>query len=319
MTKTFVVTRNIGALTETGGDRGILLDNSNVEDPYTVEWQEKALKGLFAALENKELKKNLIEKNYNWAKNMSWENRVKIFLENYIEKPVSLVVNSKNDIQSYIKNIDKRFDYANMYNWTNDLPPTSNSYDRYIKILQYIKWKYTNKEINVLEIGTYAGTSIIKILETLPNSKGTVIDRWENYVEYDSTISHSISIEQTKKIKENNVEQIFYNNIKIANIKNINVLKGDSANILLNMIGDKNKKFDFIYIDGSHTLMDSYTDLLLSFNLLNQGGVIGIDDYVYNKGIVLDSPYIGVEHFMDKFKTKINVLDKDYRVFIEKI
>ena len=32
--------------------------------------------------------------------------------------------------------------------------------------------------------------------------------------------------------------------------------------------------------------MDCYTDLILSFNLLNKGGVIGIDDFLYNLIVV---------------------------------
>ena len=54
-------------------------------------------------------------------------------------------------------------------------------------------------------------------------------------------------------------------------------------------------------------------------NLLNKGGVIGIDDYLMNKESLLDSPFSGVNYFLEKFKDKIIVLDKQYRVFIEKI
>jgi predicted O-methyltransferase YrrM len=193
-----------------------------------------------------------------------------------------------------------------MYNWTNDLPANMGTYEQYIKILEYIKWKNTNKEINVLEIGTFVGTSIIKILEYLPNSKGTVIDSWKDY--------------NKEFIDDFGIENIFHSNIKIAGLNNINVLKGDSANILQDMILENNHRFDYIYIQhGSHTLFDSYSDLLLSFNLLNKGGVIGIDDYLFNKDSLLESPYLGVNYFLEKFKDKIIVLDKQYRIFIEKL
>ena len=324
LTKTFVITRNFGSLAESVGNRGVFLDSIELLDPYKSEWQEKALIELFNVLENKEVKNKLIEENYKWAKNMSWENRANDFLENYIDgfqdKKIKLISDTITN-PSHIKNIDNRFDYGDMYNWTNDLPLESNSYDSYIKILEYIKWKYTNKEINVLEIGTFTGTSIIKILELLPNSKGTVIDKWENYIEYDSSLSNNrekSKINIVSNLEENNVEKIFYNNIKVAGIQNMNVFKGDSADILLNMISE-NIKFDYIYIDGSHLLMDCYTDLILSFNLLNKGGVIGIDDFLYNKDIVIESPFMGVEYFLNKFEKKINILHKGYRVFIEKI
>ena len=158
-------------------------------------------------------------------------------------------------------------------------------------------------------------------MELLPNSKGTVIDKWKNYIVYDNRLSNNrekSKINIVSNLEENNVEQIFYNNIKVAGIQNMNVFKGDSGDILLNMISE-NIKFDYIYIDGSHLLMDCYTDLILSFNLLNKGGVIGIDDFIFNKDVLLESPFMGVEYFLNKFEKKINILHKSYRVFIEKI
>ena len=313
LTKTFVITRNFGSLSETVGERGVFLESTSLYDPYTVEWQSKALIELFNVLENKSLKEKLVEENYKWAKNMSWESRTSMFIQ-------ELEPSYKAKDIPYIKNIDNRFDYADMYNWTNDLPSDMQAYDQYIRILDYIKWKNTNKEINVLEIGTFVGTSIIKILEYLPKSKGSVIDLWKDYDEKVILKNGNIfNVNSVSNIKNNNIENIFHSNIKIAGINNVKVFKGDSSNILQNMILENNYRFDFIYIDGSHMLMDSYTDLLLSFNLLNKGGVIGIDDYLMNKNSLLDSPFSGINYFLEKFKDKIIVLDKQYRVFIEKI
>jgi predicted O-methyltransferase YrrM len=95
----------------------------------------------------------------------------------------------------------------------------------------------------------------------------------------------------------------------------IKVCKGDSANILFNNIGN----FDFIYVDGSHKLLDLHLDLILSFNILNKGGILGIDDYLYNKEDIFESPYEGVNHFLEKYKNRIKILLKEYRVFIEKL
>ena len=102
----------------------------------------------------------------------------------------------------------------------------------------------------------------------------------------------------------------------------IKVRKGDSCEVLLNMIkDDKCDKFDFIYVDGSHKMLDCYFDIVLSFELLKKGGVMGMDDYLFNKNYdnILESPFEGVNHFLEKFKNKIKILSKEYRVFIEKI
>ena len=66
-------------------------------------------------------------------------------------------------------------------------------------------------------------------------------------------------------------------------------------------------------------MLDCYSDLLVSFNLINSGGIIGIDDYNLFKDNILESPFESVNHFLKKFEKNIKILSKDYRVFIEKI
>ena len=78
-----------------------------------------------------------------------------------------------------MKNIDTRFDYANMYNWTNDLP--ENSIADFFAVIDYIN--KTQKPKKILEIGTFAGTSAIKLVELIKNADITVIDMWEDYNE----------------------------------------------------------------------------------------------------------------------------------------
>ena len=78
--------------------------------------------------------------------------------------------------------------------------------------------------------------------------------------------------------------------------------------------------YDFIYIDGSHLSFDCYSDLILSWEILVKGGLMAIDDYLYNdKGPVINSPFEGVNHFLKKYEGKYNLLHKGYRVFLEKL
>jgi predicted O-methyltransferase YrrM len=81
----------------------------------------------------------------------------------------------------------------------------------------------------------------------------------------------------------------------------------------------ESKQFDFIYVDGSHKAFDCYSDLILSWKLLAEGGVIAIDDYLYNTdGQVIESPFEGVNHFLNKFQKEFKILHKGYRVFLQK-
>ena len=292
ISKTFIITNHLAALRDTVGDRGYILKYG---DFYDENYQNQIIHDVFKAIDNTKLREELIQKNYAYVEKLSWENRAETLLKDYIL-----------NVDNIIENIDNRLNYMGMYNWTNNIP--LNSYNQFLQILDYIKWKNAQKIINILEIGTYTGTSIIKFLELLPNSQATVIDIWKNYNEN--------NLEILFNIEENNTEQIFYKNIENANMKNrIKIYKGESATILLNDIG----KFDFIYVDGSHKLLDLHLDLILSFNILNKGGIMGIDDYLYNKENILESPYEGVNHFLEKYKNKIKILSKEYRIFIEKI
>ena len=209
-----------------------------------------------------------------------------------------------------MKNIDTRFDYANMYNWTNDLP--ENSINDFLSVIDYVNQKKEEKK-KILEIGTFAGTSAIKLVELIKNADITVIDMWEDYNE-------SGGVEGTvDKIKENHIEKIFYNNIEKSGLQHLfTVKKGNSFDVLLDL-NKNNSKFDVIYVDGSHTLLDSYTDILLSFELLEKGGVLIIDDVPFNKGDIMNSPLEGVKYFVEKYGTRIRILKNGYRLFIEKL
>ena len=67
-------------------------------------------------------------------------------------------------------------------------------------------------------------------------------------------------------------------------------------------------------------LLDCYTDLVMSWNILEKGGIIVIDDYLYKKDEnILNSPFEAVNHFFKVFKEQYKLLNIGYRIFLEKI
>jgi cephalosporin hydroxylase len=160
----------------------------------------------------------------------------------------------------------------------------------------------------------YTGTSLIEIVRAIPNSFGLGIDRWENYNE------NGIHILQN--IEQNDIEQTFYKNVKMANLEDrIKAMKGKSSAILLELV-KSDMQYDFIYVDGSHRCLDVYLDLFLSWQLLRKGGVLAIDDYMYNFNSVKELPYEypleAVDQFLKDYEGNYYLIDKDYRVFLEK-
>lgn len=200
-----------------------------------------------------------------------------------------------------------------MKNWTHDLP--TNSKQIFLGILDYLI--HRKDPIYVLEVGTYAGTSLIAILQHLPNSFGTAVDAWTDYEEYSTFMGKSVDLFHGFQARK--VEEIFDSNMRAAKLEDrVERYKGDSAIVLPKLIEAK-KRFDFIYVDGSHKALDCFADLIMTWHLLKPNGILAIDDYPYNAEYDLwESPYNGVNRFLEKFKDQYLVLSKQYRVFLLK-
>jgi hypothetical protein len=224
-------------------------------------------------------KELLIEKNYAWAKSLSWEKQ---------SRKLCQTIGISEGV----------LDYCGMLNWTND-ETSVRDFEKVFRLLP--------KNPKVLEVGTFTGTSVYHILKNLPGSTGTVIDSWEDYPE---KVGDTLTI--VSKMSELEVEKVFYKNTKGLPLR---VLKGKSSEKLLNLIRDQ-ETFDFIYVDGSHKCLDVYLDGTLSWQLLKPGGILVFDDYMFNKNEVLGSPYEAINHFIENNTCK--VLTKNWRIFLQK-
>jgi predicted O-methyltransferase YrrM len=274
-TKTLAITNNLAALGETVGDRGLVV-HGNV---LNQSWQDEILEKLFSIMSGEVSKEFLIEKNYAWAKSLSWEKQ---------SRKLCQTIGISEGV----------LDYCGMLNWTND-ETSVRDFEKVFRLLP--------KNPKVLEVGTFTGTSVYHILKNLPGSTGTVIDSWEDYPE---KVGDTLTI--VSKMSELEVEKVFYKNIKGLPLR---VLKGKSSEKLLNLIRDQ-ETFDFIYVDGSHKCLDVYLDGTLSWQLLKPGGILVFDDYMFNKNEVLGSPYEAINHFIENNTCK--VLTKNWRIFLQK-
>jgi len=296
LTKTLVITNNLAALQNTINNRGVIINGN----PFEPEWQETALDVIKKYLDpaNKSLKNKLIERNFEWASTLSWESQSNKLLTEHI--------------------LLEHFEYKGMYNWTHDLPFGHKQI--FLETINYFNNNYikvqNGEQVKVLEIGTYAGISLINIIKLIPNSIGYGVDKWSNYIED----NQNKKVEILDNMDELEIEKSFYKNIETAGLKErIQGVKGDSYEVLFKMTKE-NKIFDFIYVDGSHKAFDCYSDIILSWKLLAEGGILAIDDYLYNsEGAVINSPFEGVNHFLNKFQKEFKILHKDYRVFLQKL
>jgi hypothetical protein len=277
--RTLAITAKLGALINTVDDRGLMIEG----DPNTIEWQNNCLSQLFEIIENPDKKKELLDKNWLNSKEQTWGKRAKDLLMNYLDKNV--------------------LEYKFMGNWTSDIP--SGTKKDFENILDLFNKSHLFMSINILEIGTYTGTSLIHIAEKIKNLNNIyAIDLWENYKEID------IYSDLTSYITELEVENSFYKNMIKFGYNPI-VYKGKSTDMLFQLIKE-NKMMDLIYVDASHNEYDFMYDVLLSWKILNRGGYLILDDVMSNIKLV-----DGLNYFIKENKVKI--LWSNYRVFLEKI
>jgi predicted O-methyltransferase YrrM len=285
LTKTLVITNDLAALKNTVGDRGVVING----DATSKEWQNMALEKVFEYMDplTNEKKRKLIERNYEWASNMSWENQSKNLLTQYI------LPNNK-------------LEYKQKFNWTNELPSKEDK-QHFLNILEkFNKFHvaHLDRPAKILEVGTYTGISLINIVKLIPNSIGIGIDKWCNNGDFVESLEPEVS---------------FYKNVDAENLTTrISGIRGEPKDVLFLMIENK-EAFDFIYIDGSHCTLDRYLELFLSWQLLNKGGIMGIENYSYEMHNKSESPYEAVNKFLEENKANYAILHSGYRIFLVKI
>ena len=121
--------------------------------------------------------------------------------------------------------------------------------------------------LSFLEIGSAEGSSAIGIIETVltnASSKVTCVDKW------DAAFSNGFFADDFESNFDSNTAPYASQIIKV---------KSDSATWLVN---NKDKRFDFIYIDGDHSYSGCKMDVTLSWNMLKSGCWMVIDDYGFD-------------------------------------
>ena len=81
--------------------------------------------------------------------------------------------------------LDNGLETGGMLNWTHDLPAGQGAKATFEKVIKHFVDFNKSAEPRLLEVGVFAGTSLIEIMKRIPNCRGTAVDRWENYEEID--------------------------------------------------------------------------------------------------------------------------------------
>lgn len=125
------------------------------------------------------------------------------------------------------------------------------------------------KPMRLMEVGTAAGDYAQLMADKIKIEKMTLIDRFE-----DEDIMPDGSGRYSKGKNYQFVVDRFKDNPAVEVIKSL------SNEALPKFIPMQEKdKFDFIYLDSDHSFHNVYNELLYASQIVNQFGVIGIDDF----------------------------------------
>ena len=198
----------------------------------------------------------------------------------------------------YLKIKNRKITY-NFFNWTKEFKLSKNYFKNnpfiWYQILK--KNNFLDKEINILEIGSFEGMSILFYEKFIKIKNIYAVDPLYN----------------SQSICDN-----FYYNIK--KFENITFFKMTSDVFFKkkNLI-----KFDVIYIDGSHYSLDVYNDLVYAYELLNKDGIIFIDDFLFDYDVrknnykYFESVMGGIFMFLKK-KYKYKILYAGHQLILKK-
>lgn len=156
------------------------------------------------------------------------------------------------------------------------------------------------KTASILEIGSWAGASVITMdaalrETTVTNVQFTCVDSWNPCWGSEDTALHYKLMEDAAGTGA--IRRLFNHNLRTCGVKEARIIQALSREVLPTL---KEQSFDFIYVDGSHTMEDVLYDLKEAARLVRQGGLICGDDFELRR------EEIDISHHLDALARRVD-------------
>jgi hypothetical protein len=152
--------------------------------------------------------------------------------------------------------------------------------------------------LNYLEVGVFEGRATVWMVENIlsdPSSRITALD-----------------------VFPQDLQDRFEANVVAAGFHGeLTTIVGPSQETLRQL---QPNSYDIIYIDGSHQADDVLVDVVLSWPLLRQRGILIFDDYQWKPELPPElRPRPAIDAFVTVFRREIEVVDRGYQLMIRKL
>ena len=169
--------------------------------------------------------------------------------------------------------------------------------------------------VRMLEIGSYEGRSTVWFLENIVTGEGshlTAVDIWKGSAENDPAEMERVW------------QRFQHNTAAFASAGRLRVVVSPSQAFLAKTLAGQDdsapvERFHIIYVDGSHAAPDVLSDAVLSWALLEPGGVLIFDDYLWT-GFTTeqDRPRFAIDSFLACFLRQYDELHRGHQVIVRK-
>lgn len=167
-----------------------------------------------------------------------------------------------------------------------------------------------DEPLEVLEIGSWEGRSAIFFLRYLKNCRLTCIDTFRGSREHLENPRWAEALPHIEARFDSNTAEF---GARVSKIKDC------STTALARLIAEQ-RRFDLVYLDGSHHSADVLSDAVLSWALLRDRGLIIFDDYewtYYPDALAMPKP--AVDAFLAVQRGRYRELLRGYQVIIERL
>jgi len=190
---------------------------------------------------------------------------------------------------------------------SNDTPTFPNWFEGQQYLFERNLTRLKDKpNLRFLQIGAYTGDASVWLCENILTDKTSSLIDVDTWAGSDEREHNSINFESVLEYYEE----------RIAPYKKVIRLKMTSDEYFG---GDNQREFDFIYIDGDHTLSQVSRDAEAAWLLLKSQGIIAFDDYGWGKDMPEHlTPKPAIDTFLAKYAGEYDLLTQEYQVWVQK-